>query len=207
MMARSLRGEDIYRPILVINNDARLGESRPSTMSTPRSAQCVYGGSTENYVACDLHEEEFRITYSLDNRTPAELRRLPSPEVQEAWVYNLLSRFLDTRVADDGTSEDYTQYEVGRFLWVDYPDNLFDTNESKTLRINVAGSRYSEGAENHVRSELFTYSHAADMLRSQRDCVDRHVEAGRLVLPDGTESMQQIREALMRQAIEGVDAR
>ena len=204
MALRSLREEDIYRPLLVITNDASQGENRPNDV-IPRSSQCLAGGSF-GYV-CDSLDEEYRITYSLDNRTPAELRRLPSPEAQEAWVKVVTTRYYNSRQTDDGTFEDILSLTLGSFQWLDYPDNLFDTNESKTLRINVAGSRYLDSAaNNHVANQLFTYSHGADMLRSQRDCVDRHVEGGRLVLPDGTESMSRLEKALMRRAIEGVDA-
>ena len=206
MHVRHALGEDIYRPIISLAGDASNGETRPSIfdgsddyrgVNYDLSEECVYNtpielegdyrwrrDASDNWLGrgttvpaggdgCKVLGVQYRITYSLGEGA------WPWPR-EEAWVYNTTTRTY----RDDGTLRN--SYATVR--WLDYPDDLFDTDETKTLRINMNGSRDYLGMRttwDHIRHQNVVYSRGAEMLRLQRACIDRNAAIGRIVLPSG----------------------
>ena len=203
MDIRYVLGEDIYRPIVQLAGDASNGELRPAENSfngllsyqqDDLSQECVYNtpielegdydwirdGSNDIVTGttvpvggsgCKNLGVQYRITYSLGEGTSPWPRR-------EAWVYNTTYRSYN--------EEGRLAWTSARVYWLDYPDDLFDTDETKTLRINMTGSRDRRQMRNtnsHIRNQSIIYSRGTEMLRLQRACIDRHVAGGRILLP------------------------
>ncbi len=195
MRFRATRGEDIYRPTIALDGDASLGLRRPSSEHAYSSRTCTRTGSTAGF-DCEEFQEEFRITYSLSGVRGT----------QEAWVSNSTYR---TYRAEEGRTDD-VWWSSANVLWMDYPAELFATNEAKSLRINMSGSLDNFGKRvttDHRRHQRINYSHGAEVMKLLKACMDRHVAAGRVDLPDGTASVQEIKSGLAREARALMEAR
>ena len=190
---RFLRGEDIYRPVLVLQSDASQGRSRPKQTESPAVNCAVYGtyleilddGEQFHYsphwetLQCvePNDEREFQFSYSLSG----------VQGTQRAWVFGDRNWVID--------SEDNTLLvDSATTYWLDYPPAMFDTNASKSIRITMGGvRRESRAAENHWQHQRFSYSHGAEMMALMRSCIDAHIRRGHVDLPNGSESIQEIK--------------
>ena len=200
MRFRAMRDEDIYRPAIFLDGDASLGPQRPSQSEQYIASQVctTTDGSGEPY-DCEELDEEFQITYSLSGVRGT----------QQAWVTNSTYRTY----FDQEDRERYNRnirWSSASVYWTDYPDELFATNEAKSLRINMGGSRdfsHERSTSDHIRHQRINYSHGAEVMKLLKACMDRHVAAGRVDLPDGTASVQEIRSGLAREARALMEAR
>ena len=184
------QGEDIYRPIVYLDGDAGAGPRRTSHGFNPMLLNCTT--SPEDGRECTPSEDEYRITYSLSG----------ARGTQEAWVFNS----TDTTYNRHGG----VSWSYATVMWLDYPDNLFETNESKSIRINMGGVGDGRGmrtTHEHLRHQRINYRYGAEVLKLLRACIDRHIAAGRVTPPDGTASIQEIRSGLEREARARMEAR
>ena len=199
MNVRHAQGEDIYRPFIGLRGDASNGETRPAgrldghwrdlseecVTNTPIELEGDYRSirdASDNWIGrgttvpvggdgCKSLGVQYRITYSLGEGA------WPWPR-EEAWVYNTTNRTYH----DDGS----VRYSSATVVWLDYPDYLFDTDETKTLRIDMNGSRDYLQVRNtisHVRHQSLSYNRGAELLRLQKACIDRNAAIGRIDLP------------------------
>ena len=122
-------------------------------------------------------EREYQFSYSLSG----------VQGTQRAWVFGDRNWVID--------SEDNTLLvDSATTYWLDYPAAMFDTNASKSIRITMGGvRRESRAAENHWQHQRFSYSHGAEMMALMRSCIDAHIRRGHVDLPDGSESIQEIK--------------
>ena len=202
MEMRFWRGEDIYLPTISLDGDASQGSRRSTSQNQRyfRSQACVLRPAEDGSGRwdCEDLDAEFRITYSLSGVRGT----------QQAWVRNTTWRsyYSEEEQETRGRAIRWSQADVS---WLDYPDTLFETNEAKSLRINMSGSRDFLGersTNDHVRHQRINYSHGAEVMKLLRACIDRHIAAGR-VTPPGTASIQEIRSGLEREAQARMEAR
>lgn len=202
MEMRFWRGEDIYRPTISLDGDASQGSRRPTSQNQRyfRSQACVFRPAEDGSGRwdCEDLDTQFRVTYSLSGVR----------DTQQAWVFNTTWRYYYNEEDRERYSRDIS-WSRASVSWLDYPDELFDTNEAKSLRINMSGSRdylSERSTTDHVRHQRINYSHGAEVMKLLRACIDRHIAAGR-VTPPGTASIQEIRSGLEREARARMEAR
>ena len=167
---RTLRGdEDPFEPMVGLVAQADQGTSRViDSRQLGSSCTIVRGKDSRDIVdaSCEADPNEYRFSYQLD----AETRK------REAWGQQLSGRYLD--------EEGELDFEYGIVYWLDYPAEMFDTNETRSIRMNFSGLGAASRDDTrrpylHHTNIRLTYEYGLDTMNALSKCVSDHQKAGR----------------------------
>lgn len=196
--ARRARGDvDPYRPVLGLGaTQVSQGRSRPhdGPEGTTFAVRCV--GDSSEELECESDRKEYRAHYQIGTSAFTEVwmeQDYVSADFRS--VYEAI--FEDEAVSVEDVLGKYWEPVVfsSWSVWADWPDNLFDTNETRSFRVNFGGlastnpTIFTHGRDPalaHVSAVRYTYSYGLSALRSVQKCVDDHVRFGRLDSPQSS---------------------
>lgn len=173
MYVRNARGDDdVLKPLLFLAGvRADRGRSRP--LGFPQF------GRTCDEEECEADLNEFRISYQLDH----------SRRATEAWVQRYYAEGPHTFVFRRESAEEEPFFlEYPSVYWPDYPDEMFNTDATRSIRLNFGGigsgnltdSPRPRRHHSHIR---FTYAYGLDAMNAVNECVQDHLKSGRLDNP------------------------
>ena len=187
---RTLRGdEDPFEPVVVLVARADQGTSRAiDSGQFGYSCTVVRGEDFRDIVdvSCEADPNEHRFSYQLD----AETRK------REAWGQQLSGRYLD--------EEGELDFEYGVVYWLDYPPEMFDTNEARSIRMNFSGLGAASQDDTrrpylHHTSIRISYEYGLDTMNALSRCVSDHQKAGRWDGPPSQIAPEAAAMSILRQ--------